>query len=109
MGYAGAHRAIAAEGTNNPPIVNSFRGNCGACDSSRGSILTKCDIVRLWEKYVVPNYVVLHSPGHEEGVLVDDKRNEVCLYEKMFKVGLQLPFSRVVRELILLFTWSNLK
>ena len=52
-----------------------------------------------WECFISRN-VTLHFDSERTGTVVHVKKDEVCLYEAMFRAGLRLPFPRVIRELL---------
>ncbi|GLT55278.1 hypothetical protein SLA2020_284150 [Shorea laevis] len=43
---------------------------------------------------------VLLAPAMGEGRVVAEESSEICLYEDHFRVGLCLPFPRVVRKVL---------
>lgn len=55
----------------------------------------------FWRLYSIPASATLQLPGKEEGIIVQLGAVEVCMNEKMFKVGLELPFPNSIRAILL--------
>lgn len=45
--------------------------------------------------------MAIRIPGLDAGAEPSDKTQDVCVYERMFKVGVRLPLLPVIQELLL--------
>jgi hypothetical protein len=61
---------------------------------------TCADESQLREKYSIPSSMQLRFGSEDEGAMVRSDEHEVCVYEDMFEIGFQLPFPKIVRELL---------
>lgn len=59
-------------------------------------------------KHNVFESVVLCAPKPNKSVLVPEGRDEVCMYEEMFRAGLRLPIPSQVREVLFVPAQLNL-
>jgi hypothetical protein len=82
------------------PSTRALKPGHHHCASWR-SVLMPRDANRLRVAYAIPENVAIRIPGLDAGAEPSDKTQDVCVYERMFKVGVRLPLLPVIQELLL--------
>lgn len=65
-------------------------------------LIYEADLLLLRAAYKIPETIVLRAPSAEDRACAF-LENKVCLYEEAFHAGLQLPFPRIIRDLLARF------
>jgi len=85
MGRARAHSATPFEGPSN--LLKDSAGHVVFHEASWHSVMKESDMVRLRERYYIPDFIVLYPPNPYEGALVDDNLDEFVVLKKFSKLA----------------------